>query len=181
VCVIVAGCNYPATLASSNISTTSTTTTTTTVQPVLETVPVSTTTTLAPKPYKPYDAEWLATLKKPKDSYWDKVAQCETRQNWQNKGQWAGGLGIYVRTWKNFGGHEFANHPSKATREEQIIIANRIALYGWQTQSYLTYEDKINDKPFFRNPVGFYGWGCIAQNPNLKPPVPSPRQALRNR
>jgi hypothetical protein len=168
--VVVGAEASAATAPSETMETTTTTTSTNTT---------TTTTTLPPKVYTPFDPVWLATLKKPKDSYWDKVAQCETRQNWQNKGQWAGGLGIYVRTWKNFGGHEFANHPSKATREEQIVIANRIALYGWQTSSYLTYEDKINDRPFFRNPVGFYGWGCIKQNPHLKPPVPSPRQARK--
>lgn len=104
------------------------------------------------------------------DTFWDKVAQCETRGNWQNGGQWAGGLGIYVRTWNNFGGREFARHPSLATREEQIIVANRISAIGYQTKNvYRTWEDRINKRPLFRRPVGYFGWGCIKQNPYLHP------------
>lgn len=105
-----------------------------------------------------------------KDSYWDRVAQCETRQNWQDGGQWAGGLGIYVRTWNGFGGRQFASHPSKATKAQQIIVANRISVLGFQTRKiYRTHEDRINKRPLFRRPVGFFGWGCIKQNPYLHP------------
>lgn len=100
--------------------------------------------------------------KVPRDSYWDKVAQCETRSNWKDKGKWAGGLGIYVPTWVGYGGREFAPTPDKATREEQIVVANRIAVHGYQTKnSFKTLQDKLENKPFFRYPVGFNGWGCI--------------------
>ena len=36
----------------------------------------------------------------PSIKYWTKVAQCETRQDWQDGGNWGGGLGIAVSTWQ---------------------------------------------------------------------------------
>lgn len=110
----------------------------------------------------------------PADSFWDKVAQCETAGNWQNKGQWAGGLGIYTKgkfgeavmgTWEHFGGEEFAPSPDKATREQQIVVANRIAFGGYRTT--------VNRDPewaarkgvpvtyvYDKKPSGLGGWGC---------------------
>lgn len=106
----------------------------------------------------------------PSIKYWKKVAQCETGGDWQNKGNFAGGLGIATTTWKGYGGYEFANHPSKATITEQIIVANRISTFGYQTKDeFKTLEDKQANKPFFRPAVGFYGWGCIKNNKYLHP------------
>ena len=43
-----------------------------------------------------------------------------------------GGLGIARVTWIGFGGREFAPNAGLATREEQIIVGQRIyAQYGW--------------------------------------------------
>lgn len=101
--------------------------------------------------------------------YWKKVAQCETKSNWQDKGNYGGGLGIALSTWQGYGGEEFAAHPSQATPIEQMIVANRIAVYGYQTpNTYISFRDKINNKPFRRPPVGFNGWGCIKNT--VKPP-----------
>jgi hypothetical protein len=109
----------------------------------------------------------------PSIKYWKKVAQCETRQDWQNGGNWGGGLGIATSTWQGYGGKEFASHPSKATILEQIIVANRISTFGYQTKNeFMTVEDRTNNKPFFRPAVGFSGWGCIKNNSYLKPKVP---------
>lgn len=105
----------------------------------------------------------------PSIKYWQKVAKCETNSDWKNKGNWGGGLGIAVSTWEGYGGKEFASHPSKATVIEQIIVANRIAVFGYQTQEFKTIEDKTADKPFYRPSVGFNGWGCIKHNKYLKP------------
>jgi hypothetical protein len=105
-----------------------------------------------------------------KESYWDKVARCETRSDWQDHGNWGGGLGIYVRTWQRFGGWEFARHPGSATKEEQIIVANRISVLGYQMKNtYRTWEDRVNKRPLFLRPVGFFGWGCIKQSKSLHP------------
>lgn len=102
--------------------------------------------------------------------FWDDVAQCETQQNWKDGGNFAGGLGIALSTWSGYGGREFAKSPAGATKEEQILVAHRISIYGYQTKNqYLTIEDKLNNRPFFRPPVGFFGWGCIKQNKYLHP------------
>lgn len=105
-----------------------------------------------------------------RDEYWDAVAQCETRGNWRDHGLYAGGLGIAITTWRGYGGYQFAKSPRDATREEQIIIANRISVFGYQTKhEFLTLDDKLNNRPFFRYPVGFFGWGCIKNNKSLHP------------
>lgn len=104
------------------------------------------------------------------DRYWDAVAVCETNSNWKDGGNFAGGLGIALSTWQGYGGYEFASTPAKATREEQILIANRISVFGHQTKRvFMTVEDRLNNKPFFRPPVGFFGWGCIKNRKSLHP------------
>jgi len=105
----------------------------------------------------------------PSIKYWKKVAQCETRGDWQDGGNWGGGLGIAKSTWEGYGGKEFAPHPSKASVLEQIVVANRIAVFGYQTNEFLTLDDRLNSRPFYRPAVGFNGWGCIKNNTYLKP------------
>jgi len=112
---------------------------------------------------------------RPPKAFWDKLAQCETAQNWKDRGKWAGGLGIYVGTWNRFGGREFAKHPSGATREEQIIVANRIAVDGYQTKSYQTLDDKLKNKPYFQDAVGLGGWGCYKSKATGKYRMAKPR------
>lgn len=103
-------------------------------------------------------------------AYWWDVAQCETRRDWKDGGRWGGGLGIAVTTWTNYGGREFASHPSRATIAEQMYVANRVAITGFQTKrTFLTMEDRLNNRPFFRPRAGFFGWGCIANNRYLHP------------
>jgi hypothetical protein len=111
----------------------------------------------------------------PPVSYWDKVAVCETNSNWQDGGKWAGGLGIYTKgkfgsssmgTWEHYGGEQFAPSPDKATKEEQIIVANRIAVLGWKTTVHRDPEwAKRKGVPavyqYDKKPVGFSGWGCV--------------------
>lgn len=95
------------------------------------------------------------------DLYWHRMAECETGSDWKNTGRWSGGLGIYTQTWKGYGGLEFASKPELATIDEQIIIANRVSTQGYQTKNeFRTFEDRQQNKPFFRDPVGFGGWGC---------------------
>ena len=50
-----------------------------------------------------------------------------------------GGLGFYNGTWDSFGGREFAAKAGQATREQQIVVANRVA-----------------------KQVGLSGWGCLS-------------------
>lgn len=145
------------------------------------TVQTSSTTTTTDAPRRRWTASDFAELRPAPDRYWDRVAVCETRSNWQNGGRFAGGLGIAVTTWKNYGGHQFASHPSRATREQQIEIANRISMFGFQTKNVFLSEADIPNRPFFRPPVGFGGWGCISQNDYLSPPVPGPWEQRRQR
>jgi hypothetical protein len=69
---------------------------------------------------------------------WDRIAACETGSNWGMQGQsYSGGLGIYNGTWDAWGGREFASNAGLASREQQIVVAERI-----------------------RRDVGISGWGC---------------------
>lgn len=62
------------------------------------------------------------------DSVWDDLARCESGGNWAiNTGNgYYGGLQFSHGTWHGYGGGEFAEYPHEATREEQIIVAERL-------------------------------------------------------
>ena len=59
---------------------------------------------------------------------WDALAQCESGGNWAiNTGNgYYGGLQFSLGTWEAYGGAEFAAYPHEATREQQIIVAERL-------------------------------------------------------
>ena len=61
-------------------------------------------------------------------SVWDDLAQCESGGNWSiNTGNgYYGGLQFSYDTWHGYDGGEFADYPHQATREEQIIVAERL-------------------------------------------------------
>ncbi len=71
---------------------------------------------------------------------WDGIAQCETGSNWSHQTRYDGGLGILHVAWLEFGGRDFAEYGSQATREEQIIVAERLyarhGLSGWGCRAY---------------------------------------------
>ncbi|HWW45426.1 MAG TPA: transglycosylase family protein [Acidimicrobiia bacterium] len=73
---------------------------------------------------------WIGSKADPR---WQEIANCETGGNWSMVGStYSGGLGIYNGTWNAFGGQQFASNPGLATREQQIIVAERIrARYGF--------------------------------------------------
>ena len=71
-------------------------------------------------------------------SRWDQLAQCESGGNWAtNTGNgFGGGLQFMHQssysTWLSFGGGEFAPHPWEASREQQIVVAEKVlASSGW--------------------------------------------------
>ena len=67
------------------------------------------------------------------ESVWDKVAYCESTNNWSiNTGNgFYGGLQFTISTWNAFGGQEFASRADYATKAEQIIVAQRtLAVQG---------------------------------------------------
>ncbi|GAA0947607.1 transglycosylase family protein [Pseudonocardia zijingensis] len=68
------------------------------------------------------------------DSAWDKLAQCESGGRWNiNTGNgFYGGLQFTPSTWRAFGGKEFAASAHQASREQQIVVAERVlAGQGW--------------------------------------------------
>ncbi len=68
------------------------------------------------------------------DSVWDRVAQCESSGNWNiNTGNgFFGGLQFTAPTWRAFGGGAFADSANQASREQQIVVAERVlAGQGW--------------------------------------------------
>jgi hypothetical protein len=109
----------------------------------------------------------LKTKKAGSVRFWEAVSWCETNHKWNDGGYYAGGLGIAQSAWRGFGGWQFAQSPKDATKEEQIIVANRISFFGFQTKnSYRTLDDKKNNKPFFRPAQGWkrmtkWGKGCV--------------------
>ena len=68
------------------------------------------------------------------DSDWDRLAECESGGDWSiNTGNgYQGGLQFSQQTWSGHGGDEFAASADQASREEQIVVAERILeSQGW--------------------------------------------------
>jgi Transglycosylase-like domain len=82
--------------------------------------------------------EHAANEKAQRDSMWDDIAACETQGDWSMSGpSFSGGVGFSNSAWDSFGGREFAPNAGQATREQQIVVAERI-----------------------RSSVGMGAWGC---------------------
>lgn len=68
-------------------------------------------------------------------SRWDQLAICESGGNWAYPpvaGGFSGGIMFHIGTWRSNGGLEFAPDAYLATREQQIIVAERVlAGSGW--------------------------------------------------
>jgi hypothetical protein len=82
---------------------------------------------------------------------WDAVAQDESGGNWSNddtghSGHF-GGLQFSLATWQAYGGDQFAANPKDATPEQQKMIADRVAFYGYNGLA----------------PQGLGAWQVIAQ------------------
>jgi hypothetical protein len=107
--------------------------------------------------------------------FWEAVSWCETNHNWDDGGYFSGGLGMAQSVWEGYGGRQFASRPPKATKQEQIIVANRMAFFGYQTKNvFKTLDDKINNKPFFRPAVGWRNssnWGKQCANWKTRKPA----------
>jgi nucleoid-associated protein YgaU len=68
------------------------------------------------------------------DNTWDRVAQCESGGNWaiSTGNGFQGGLQFTQSTWRSFGGTSFASSPNRASREQQIAVAEKVlAGQGW--------------------------------------------------
>ncbi len=62
------------------------------------------------------------------DPNWDRIATCESGNNWSihTGNGFEGGLQFAPGTWLGHGGAEFAPHAWQATREQQIVVAQRV-------------------------------------------------------
>lgn len=69
---------------------------------------------------------------------WDSIAWCETGDDWHadtGNGR-QGGLQLSPSTWMAHGGGQFAPRADEASREQQIVVADRVrAEQGWQAWS----------------------------------------------
>ena len=66
---------------------------------------------------------------------WDRLAQCESGGNWAtNTGNgYYGGLQFSGSTWRAYGGGKFARFAHRATKGEQIRVAERVQNnQGWR-------------------------------------------------
>lgn len=83
-----------------------------------------------------------AEMMRPKTGVdWDGIAECETGGNWSMQGStFSGGVGFANSTWNGFGGRQFAPNAGQATREQQIVVAERVyaryGLSGWGCKHY---------------------------------------------
>lgn len=97
-----------------------------------------------PEPEPEIQSEPYDTPSAPSTGYsadWDSIARCETGGNWQMQGHtYSGGVGFANTTWDGFGGREFAPNAGQATREQQIVVAERVydryGLSGWGCRDY---------------------------------------------
>ena len=67
-------------------------------------------------------------------STWDRLAQCESSGNWAiNTGNgYYGGVQFSAQTWRAFGGGAYAPTANRASRAQQIVIAERVLdAQGW--------------------------------------------------
>lgn len=65
---------------------------------------------------------------------WNRLAQCESGGNWAiNTGNgYQGGLQFSPSTWNAYGGQEYAATANQASREQQIVVAERVLEgQGW--------------------------------------------------
>lgn len=69
---------------------------------------------------------------------WDSIARCETGGDWHadTGNGYQGGLQLSPQTWMTHGGGQFAPRADQASREQQIVVADRVrAEEGWQAWS----------------------------------------------
>ncbi|GAA1501158.1 hypothetical protein GCM10009760_63760 [Kitasatospora kazusensis] len=68
------------------------------------------------------------------DVIWERLAQCESSGDWRadTGNGYYGGLQIWPPTWREAGGVSFADRPDRATRRQQITVAEEIRReQGW--------------------------------------------------
>ena len=93
--------------------------TTTTAQPTTTTVKPTTTTQTT------VEVDTISTS----GNVWDMLAECETGGNWSHPPVsigYSGGLMFHYKTWTAMGGGKYASQAYLASREQQIVIAEKL-------------------------------------------------------
>jgi hypothetical protein len=68
-------------------------------------------------------------------SVWDRVATCESHNNWAtpHRGRLLRRLQFADQTWRSYGGAAYAPKAWQASREQQIVVAERVLRsVGWK-------------------------------------------------
>ncbi|MDK6260293.1 DUF3235 domain-containing protein [Corynebacterium frankenforstense] len=84
------------------------------------------------------------------DSDWDRLAQCESGGDWSiNTGNgYHGGLQFNPGTWAAHGGTQYAATADQASREQQIVVAERVlASQGWGAWPACSAKLGLNSAP----------------------------------
>ncbi|MEU2257516.1 resuscitation-promoting factor Rpf1 domain-containing protein [Nocardia xishanensis] len=108
------------------------------------------------------------------DSDWDRLAQCEAGGNWGiNTGNgFQGGLQFSPSTWNSHGGQEYAATANQASREEQIVVAEKVlASQGWGAWPSCSSKLGLKSSPSPRSAP------ATAETPRWNPEPSAPQQA----
>ena len=76
----------------------------------------------------------VAPVEAASDRTWNRLAECESGGRWHiNTGNgYYGGLQFSASTWRGFGGGKYARNAHRASREQQIRIAEKVQnVQGW--------------------------------------------------
>lgn len=109
---------------------------------------------------------------------WDAVAQCESSGNWNiNTGNgFYGGVQFQQSTWDEFGGREFAARADLASRDHQILMAERVlagqGIGAWPVCGPLLYSGGTSQPDLA--PVAPVGNSSIPASSNHMWPVNGP-------
>ncbi|MGV9610495.1 transglycosylase family protein [Nocardia xishanensis] len=107
------------------------------------------------------------------DSDWDRLAQCEAGGNWGiNTGNgFQGGLQFSPSTWNSHGGQEYAASANQASREEQIVVAEKVlASQGWGAWPSCSAKLGLKSSPSPRSAPS------TAETPRWNPEPSAPQQ-----
>ncbi|MEV0947783.1 transglycosylase family protein [Rhodococcus sp. NPDC049939] len=99
-------------------------------------------------------AAFSGTANAASDSDWDRLAQCESGGNWAiNTGNgYQGGLQFAPSTWSGNGGTQYAPTANEASREQQIVVAERVLeSQGWGAWPSCSSSLGLNSAPTQRS------------------------------
>jgi resuscitation-promoting factor RpfA len=116
------------------------------------------------------------------DNVWDRVAQCESGGNWTiNTGNgFQGGLQFTQSTWRSFGGSVFASSANRATRDEQIAVAEKVlAGQGWGAWPVCSHKAHATGQPATPRVVSARSIGTKTTKNTSTGPTSTGRHTLR--